>query len=77
MTIKGIGLDSPQLMGYRRDKIADVEIHLRYIEAAVRIPDEAEIQAKAREFRRYVESAKQPEAEFSSMIINYLSSLGA
>ena len=74
ITIKGIGLDSPQLMGYRRDKIADVNSRLDFIEAAARLPDDAEIQAKATEFRQYVDTAKQPGAEFSSMMIDYLSS---
>ena len=41
MTIKGIGLDSPQLMGYRRDKIGDVNVRLDYIEAAAQHPDAA------------------------------------
>ena len=75
ITIKGIGLDSPQLMGYRRDKIAEVKIRLEYIEAAAQLPDDADVQAKAMEFRQYVKSAKQPGAEFSSMVIDYLSSL--
>ena len=77
MTIKGIGLDSPQLMGNRRDKIADVKVRLDYIEAAAQHPDDAEMQAKATEFRQYVRSARQPGAEFSSMMIDYLYSLKA
>ena len=77
MTIEGIGLDSPQLMGYRRDKIAEVNAHIEYIEVAAQHPDDAEIQAKATEFRQHVESARQPGAEFSSVMIDYLSTLGA
>jgi len=73
ITITGLGLDGPQLMEYRREKIAHLDIRLEYIEAARLLPSDPEVQAKAAEYRQYLESAKQPRAEFSSMAIDYLS----
>ena len=75
MTIKGIGLDKPDLVGDRRKMIERLNIHLDYIELSKSFRGDPVIQAKAAESRKYIKSAKLPGGEFSSMARDYLSSL--
>jgi uncharacterized protein (TIGR02646 family) len=71
-TIKGIGLRRPGLREDRLEKIDDINARLAILAGAAGHPENAELQEAAKLARQYIEVAKQPEAEFSSMVIDYL-----
>jgi len=50
-----------------------IDAWLDVVLAAKEYPGDAELQAKAAEFRSCIKSAKRPDAEFSSMAMDYLS----
>ncbi len=76
MTIDGIGLRRESLRQDRLAKIAEIETLSAFLELADENPGIAKLQAKAREARELIEAAKRPEAEFSSMVIDYVARLG-
>lgn len=75
-TIDGIGLSRATL---KEDRLILLkEIRFRYavfVRAAVHRGD-PELQAIAKEAREFIEAAKRPDAEFSSMVIDYVAGLG-
>jgi 5-methylcytosine-specific restriction endonuclease McrA len=75
MTIDGIGLRRESLKQDRLAKIAEIETLYAFLELAAENPGIAKLQAKAKEARERIEAAKQPEAEFSSMVRDYVERL--
>lgn len=76
MTIDGIGLRREALRQDRLNKIAEINRLYDFLELAAENPGIAKLQAKAEEARKLIEAAKQPEAEFSSMVRDYVALLG-
>jgi len=72
-TIDNIGLNGAFLGGKRRERLRMIDAWLDVVLAAKEYPGDAELQAKAAEFRSCIKSAKRPDAEFSSMAMDYLS----
>ena len=75
-TIDGIGLRRWRLTEDRLETIAHIKSRLDFLKLAARYPDDARTQEKVKGACQYIESAKKPEAEFSSMVIDYLVNLG-
>jgi len=76
VTIKGTGLRRPGLESERRELLRHIDVRYDFLSLAAAYPDDRETQAKAMEAREFIEAAKRPEAEFSSMVIDYAASLG-
>lgn len=72
VTIKEIGLDRSTLSNARQDKIIRFKELQRIIRKAGDYPADLELQDIANEARAELEAAKLPDAEFSSMAIDYL-----
>lgn len=75
MTIKGIGLDRPQLREARAKYLKRVTLHYETVQVAESLPNIAELQTLAKHARRYLREAQHPAAEFSSMVIDHLERL--
>jgi uncharacterized protein (TIGR02646 family) len=76
MTIDGIGLRRTELREDRLEKLAEIDTFYAFLELAKENPSIAKLQAKAEKARELIEAAKQPEAEFSSMVRDYVARLG-
>ncbi len=75
-TIAGIGLRRPLLREARLEKIGEIDMRLTILGLAERYPQDADLQVKANEARRFIMSATRPESKFSAMAIDHLSTLG-
>ena len=71
MTVKGLGLRRPDFMEDKLHLLKLIHTHHRILGLTTN-SENAELQAEARQF---IESAKRPEAEFSSMVIDYVARL--
>lgn len=72
MTIDGLRLRRTELTEDRLRQIDNVNVRLAILAGAKKNPDDAELQAEARKASQFLEAAKRPEAEFSSMVKDYL-----
>jgi hypothetical protein len=72
MTIDGIGLRRNALREDRLEKIAEIDKSLEIREIAAAHPEIPELRAVAEKARKFIEAAVQPDAEFSSMAIDYV-----
>lgn len=72
LTIEGLRLGRTDLTEDRLRKIDEVNTRLVILAAAARHPNDADLQAEAKTARSFLETAKRPEEEFSSMVIDYL-----
>lgn len=72
MTVDGIGLNRAMLTEDRLTLLREIKLRYAFLVRAVAHRDDAELQALAREVRELIEAAKRPEAEFSSMVIDYV-----
>ncbi len=72
LMIKEIGLRRTQLREDRKKVIDVLRNYCEFIEYAKRYPDDSQMQEKARELLEYLNSAIRPEAEYSSMAIDFL-----
>ena len=75
-SIEGLGLRRPELGIERRNLLKVIWTHAWILEAADSYPTDSKFQARASEARKYIEEAKQPGAEFSSMVIDFTARLG-
>ena len=71
-TIDGIGLRRDLLMDRRRDLIDNLSARMVIVAATAVHPANAALQARAPAALQFINAATQPEAEFSSMAIDYL-----
>jgi len=76
VTINGLGLRRPELMEDRLSKIDDINARLVILAAAKTHPDDAHLKDKANKALRYIEASRLPQAEFSSMVVDYLAGFG-
>lgn len=74
-TIERIGLRRPFLREKRLELIAQIDFRYKFIKCAKKHPKDAELLALAIEARQYLDAAVLPEAEFSSMAIDYIANL--
>lgn len=73
MTIAGLGLRRVELREDRLVLLGQIEMFHDIRKLSAELPDVAKLQERARKF---IEAAKQPDAEFSSMVIDYVARLG-
>lgn len=72
VTIDGLRLTRTNLTEDRLKKIDHLDLHLAILAGAARHPEDYELQTKAMKAREFIEAARQPDAEFSSMAIDYI-----
>lgn len=75
-TIAGISLRRAELREERLKLLRHIDARNDIIEVARRHPEDAALQLKADEARQFIEEATRPDAEFSSMVIDYCEKLG-
>jgi uncharacterized protein (TIGR02646 family) len=75
-TIEGLGLRRARLREDRLEKLSHINAFLWFLEAAAARPTDADLQAKAEVATKFIKCAKLPEAEFSSMVTDYVTPLG-
>lgn len=71
MTIDGVGLRRVELREDRLALLKQIRVRQDILGLAAANPGSAEIQALAKEAREFINAAMQPDAEFSSMVIDY------
>ena len=71
-TITGIGLDKSDLRGERSELLLLIDASIVAIDEASKQLENKELQKKAAEAREFLDLAVKPQAEFSSMVIDYL-----
>jgi uncharacterized protein (TIGR02646 family) len=76
ITIDGIGLRRKSLREDRLATIAEIEMRFKVREIAAAHPEIPELQEIAKEAYAFIVAAELPEAEFSSMVIDYVAGLG-
>lgn len=70
-SIDGLGLRRPELRVQRRKVLGEIETRISILDAAASSPKDSKLQALASKARAYIEEARQPGAEFSSMVIDF------
>jgi hypothetical protein len=58
------------------DLLNQLDTHLALLDLAAEHPDIPKLQAKAKEARSFLSAAMLPNAEFSSMVIDYIARHG-
>lgn len=76
VTVEGIGLRRAELTEARLKCLKDIRFRYAVLVRAAKYRDDAELQAMAKEALDVIEAAKRPDAEFSSMVIDYVAPLG-
>ncbi len=75
-SIRGFGLKNEELMEQRLKSINALDRCKALLRAAAIHPKDADLQVQAKKAGQDVDAAKQPDAEFSSMVIDYLEPFG-
>jgi uncharacterized protein (TIGR02646 family) len=75
-TIKGLGLRRVELKEDRLSLLNQIDTFYTFLQLVAKHPNISELHAKAKEARKFIEAAMRPEAEFSSMVIDYVASRG-
>ena len=71
-TVKGLGLTKADLRDKRIELLLLIDAKFVALEEASKQPGDMELQKKAAEARNFLDLAVRPQAEFSSMVIDYL-----
>ena len=71
-TIKGLALDHALLRENRSELLLLIDANIVVLDEASKQPDDEELQKKAADARNFLDIAVKPQAEYSSMVIDYL-----
>ena len=75
-SIEGLGLRRPELEVDRSILLGEIRTRAEILDLAASSLSWAGLQTAASKARKYIDEAKRPEAEFSSMVIDFTASLG-